>query len=405
MALTDTAIRKAKPADKPQKLTDGAGLYLLLNPNGSRWWRFDYRFDGKRKTLSMGTYPETSLAGAREKRDLARGQLQSGIDPGTHRKATKAAGEERAANSFSVIAEEWLAKQQNMAPATLEKARWTFGSLVNPWIGHRPISEIDAPEMLKLLQRIEERGAHETAHRTKQRCGQIFRYAIATGRARHDPTADLKGALTPAKVKHRAAITDSAKMGELLRAIDGYTGSFVVRSALKLAPLLFVRPGELRQAEWTEFDLDAGQWRIPALKMKMREEHIVPLPDQAVAVLRELHPLTGRGQYIFPGERSRQRPMSDAAVNAALRRMGFDKDTMTGHGFRAMASTRLNEMGWPADVIERQLAHAERNKVRAAYNRAQYLAERKKMMQVWANYLDTLKIGSKVVAIKSKISR
>jgi integrase len=402
MALTDTGIRKTKPTDKPQKLTDGGGLYLLLNPNGARWWRYKYRFEGKEKLLSLGTYPETSLADAREKHAAARKQLQAGIDPGVHRKATKAAGEERAANSFSVIAEEWLAKQQNMSPATLEKARWTFDSLVNPWIGSRPISDIDAPEMLKLLQRIEERGAHETAHRTKQRCGQIFRYAIATGRARHDPTADLKGALTPAKVKHRAAITDSAKMGELLRAIDGYTGSFVVRSALKLAPLLFVRPGELRQAEWPEFDLDAGQWRIPAAKMKMREEHIVPLPDQAVAVLRELHPLTGRGQYVFPGERSRQRPMSDAAVNAALRRMGFDKDTMTGHGFRAMASTRLNEMGWPADVIERQLAHAERNKVRAAYNRAQYLAERKKMMQAWADYLDGLRNGAQILAFKSK---
>ncbi|RDS80908.1 DUF4102 domain-containing protein [Dyella monticola] len=402
MALTDTAIRKAKPTDKPQKLSDGLGLYLLLNPNGSRWWRFDYRFDSKRKTLSMGTYPETGLASAREKRDLARGQLQSGIDPGTHRKATKAAGEERATNSFSVIAEEWLAKQQNMSPATLEKARWTLDSLVNPWIGNRPISEIDAPEMLKLLRRIEERGAHETAHRTKQRCGQIFRYAIATGRARHDPTADLRGALTPAKVKHRAAITDPSKVGELLRAIDGYTGSFVVRSALKLAPLLFVRPGELRQAEWTEFDLDAAEWRIPARKMKMRELHIVPLPDQAVAILHELHPLTGRGQFVFPGERSRQRPMSDAAVNAALRRMGFDKDTMTGHGFRAMASTQLNEMGWSPDVIERQLAHAERNKVRAAYNRAQYLAERRKMMLVWADYLETLKVGGNVVAIHKK---
>jgi integrase len=402
MALTDTGIRKTKPTDKPQKLTDGGGLYLLLNPNGARWWRYKYRFEGKEKLLSLGTYPETSLADAREKHAAARKQLQAGIDPGVHRKATKAAGEERAANSFSVIAEEWLAKQQNMSPATLEKARWTFDSLVNPWIGSRPISDIDAPEMLKLLLLIEERGAHETAHRTKQRCGQIFRYAIATGRARHDPTADLKGALTPAKVKHRAAITDSAKMGELLRAIDGYTGSFVVRSALKLAPLLFVRPGELRQAEWPEFDLDAGQWRIPAAKMKMREEHIVPLPDQAVAVLRELHPLTGRGQYVFPGERSRQRPMSDAAVNAALRRMGFDKDTMTGHGFRAMASTRLNEMGWPADVIERQLAHAERNKVRAAYNRAQYLAERKKMMQAWADYLDGLRNGAQILAFKSK---
>jgi integrase len=402
MALTDTGIRKTKPTDKPQKLADGGGLYLLLNPNGSRWWRYKYRFEGKEKLLSFGTYPETSLADAREKHAVARKQLQAGIDPGAHRKAAKAAGEERSANSFAVIAQEWLAKQQNMSPATLEKARWTFDSLVNPWIGNRPISEIDAPEMLKLLHRIEERGAHETAHRTKQRCGQIFRYAIATGRARHDPTADLRGALTPVKVQHRAAITDPAKVSELLRAIDGYTGSFVVRSALRLAPLLFVRPGELRQAEWTEFDLDAAEWRIPASKMKMRELHIVPLPHQAVAILRELHPLTGGSTYTFPGERSRQRPMSDAAVNAALRRMGFDKDTMTGHGFRAMASTRLNEMGWSPDVIERQLAHAERNKVRAAYNRAQYLAERQKMMQTWADYLETLKLGGTVVPIRKK---
>jgi integrase len=289
-----------------------------------------------------------------------------------------------------------------MSPATYEKARWTFDTLVNPWIGSRPIADIDAPEMLKLLQRIEARGAPETAHRTKQRCGQIFRYAIATGRAKHDPTADLKGALTPVAVKHRTAITDPTKVGELLRAIDGYTGSLVVCTALKLAPLLFVRPGELRQAEWAEFDLDKAQWRIPASKMKMREEHIVPLPVQAVDALRELEPLTGRGQYTFPGERSRQRPMSDAAINAALRRMGFDKDTMTGHGFRAMASTCLNEMGWPPDVIERQLAHAERNKVRAAYNRAQYLVEHKKMMQAWADYPDTLKVGGNVVAIGKK---
>lgn len=402
MALTDAGIRKAKPTDKPQKLADGGGLYLLLNASGSKWWRFKYRFEGKEKLLSLGTYPETSLADARARRDTARKQLQAGINPSVHRKAEKAAGVERAANSFAVIAEEWLAKQSGkMAAATFEKARWTFDTLVNPWIGSRPIAEIDAPEMLKLLQRIEERGAHETAHRTKQRCGQIFRYAIATGRAKHDPTADLKGALTPVAVQHRAAITDPAKVGDLLRAIDGYSGGLIVRSALKLAPLLFVRPGELRQAEWTEFDLDNAHWRIPARKMKMREEHIVPLPSQAVTVLRELQPLTSRSQYVFPGERSSKRPMSDAAINAALRRMGFDKDTMTGHGFRAMASTCLNEMGWSSDVIERQLAHAERNKVRAAYNRASYLTERRKMMQTWANYLDGLRVGN-VVAINRK---
>jgi integrase len=256
--------------------------------------------------------------------------------------------------------------------------------------------------MLAVLRRIEARGAHETAHRTKQRAGQVFRYAIATGRAKHDPTADLKGALSPVSVKSRAAITDPAKVGELLRAIDGYTGGLVARCALKLAPLVFVRPGELRQAEWPEFDLDKAEWRIPAGKMKMREEHIVPLSPQAVAILRELHPLTSRGRFVFPGERSPTRPMSENTVNAALRRMGFDKDTMTGHGFRALASTRLNELGWAPDVIERQLAHAERNKVRAAYNRAQYLTERRKMMQAWADYLDGLRAGGKVVAFKGK---
>ncbi len=403
MALTDTGIRKAKATDKPQKLTDGGGMYLLLNPNGSRWWRLDYRHNGKRKTLSLGTYPDTGLADARDKRDEARKLLAAGIDPSEQRKAVKLAGEERAANSFAVIAEEWLAKQAaTMAPATMAKARWTFNDLVFPWIGNRPIAEIDPPEMLKLLQRIEERGAHETAHRTKQRCGQVFRYAIATHRAKHDPTSDLRGALTAAKVEHRPAITDPAKIGELLRAIDGYTGSFVVRCALRLAPLVFTRPGELRKAEWAEIDMDAALWRIPAERMKMREPHTVPLAPQAVAILRDIQPLTGSGRFVFPSARTTSRPMSDAAVNAALRRMGFDKDTMTGHGFRALASSRLNEMGWAPDIIERQLAHAERNKVRAAYNRAQYMEGRMRMMQAWADYLDGLRTGADVVAFKRK---
>jgi len=396
--LTDTAIRKAKPDTSPRRLSDERGLYLLLNPNGSLWWRWDYRYAGKRKTLSMGTYPDTGLRDARDKREAARKLLAAGVDPGEQRKAVKAAGEERDANSFAVIAEEWLARQAaRMAPATLEKAQWTFNDLVNPWIGNRPVTEIDAPEMLKLLRRIEERGAHETAHRTKQRCSQIFRYAIATGRAQNDPTAALRGALAPVVSTSRAAITDPLKMGELLRAIDGYTGSFVVRCAMKLSPLVFVRPGELRQAEWTEIDLDGARWNIPAAKMKMRAEHLVHLSSQAVAILRELHPLTGRGKYVFPGERSASRPLSDGTINAALRRLGFDKNTMTAHGFRAMASTRLNEIGWAPDVIERQLAHVEKNKVRAAYNRAQYLDERIRMLQAWADYLDGLRAGGAVV--------
>jgi integrase len=405
MPLSDTTIRKAKPGAKPTKLPDGGGLYLLLNPNGSRWWRFDYRYGGKRKTLSMGTYPDTGLANARERLAEARKLLAADVDPGEARKAAKAAGAERAANSFAAIAAEWLAKQAHgMAPATLEKARWTFDDLVNPWIGASPVDGIEPPDVLKLLHRIEARGKHETAHRTKQRIGQVMRYAIATGRASRDPTADLRGALTPAQVRHRPALTDPAKVGELMRAIEGYPGSFVVRCALQLAPLVFLRPGELRQAEWAEFDLNGALWRVPAARMKMREEHVVPLSAQAVAILRELHPLTGGGRYVFPGHRSRQRPMSDAAINAALRRMGYDKDTMTGHGFRAMASTRLNEMGWAPDVIERQLAHAERNKVRAAYNRAQYLDERTRMMQAWADYLDGLRAGAEVIPFKRKAS-
>jgi integrase len=403
MPLTDTTIRKAKPSAKPLKLRDGGGMYLLLNPNASRWWRFDYRFGGKRKTLSMGTYPDTGLADARDKRAAARKLLAAGVDPGEQRKASKAAGEERAANSFAVIAAEWLALQKpRMAAATLDKAQWTFDEQVNPWIGSRPIAEIDAPEVLKLLRRIEQRGAHETAHRTKQRCGQVFRYAIATGRAKHDPTADLRGALAPVVSTSRAAITDPIKVGDLLRAIAAYQGSLVTKCALRLAPLVFVRPGELRKAEWAEIDLDGAQWRIPAARMKMREEHIVPLAPQAVAILRELHPLTGRGHYVFPSHRGTARTMSENTVNAALRYMGFDKDTMCGHGFRALASTRLNEMGWAPDVIERQLAHAERNKVRAAYNRAQYLDERTRMMAAWADYLDALKAGGNVVPIKRK---
>ena len=401
--LTPSAVSNAKPQAKAYKLADERGMYLLVKPDGGRWWRFDYRRPDtrKRNTLSLGTFPDVSLRKARDRRDEARTLLADGIDPGDERKAKKAAGAERAANSFAAIAEEWLAKQSaRMAPATLSKARWTFDDLVFPWIGSRPIAEIDAPEMLKLLRRIEERGAHETTHRTKQRCSQIFRYAVATGRATQDPTAALRGALAPVVSTSRAAITDPAKVGELLRAIDGYSGGLIARCALKLAPLVFVRPGELRKADWNEFDLEAAVWRVPASKMKMREEHIVPLPVQAVAILRELHPLTGRGQYVFPGERSASRPMSENTVNAALRRMGFDKDTMTGHGFRALASTRLNEMGWAPDIIERQLAHAERNKVRAAYNRAQYLTERTRMMQAWADYLDGLRTGADVLPFK-----
>jgi integrase len=298
--LTALAIKAAGPG----KHFDGGGLFLHVTAAG-RYWRMKYRHAGKEKLLAFGVYPEVSLSEARKRRDAARTLLRGGDDPGAIKRERKVADKQSAANTFGAVAAEWLKQQKpRMAAATLEKARWTLDDLVNPWIGSRPVAEIDAPEMLKLLRRIEERGAHETAHRTKQRCGQIFRYAIATGRAKHDPTADLRGALAPVISKSRAAITDPVKIGELLRAIDGYTGGLVVRSALKLAPLLFMRPGELRKAEWSEFDLDGSQWRVPAHKMKMRGEHLVHLPVQAVAILRELYPLTGHGQYVFPGERS-----------------------------------------------------------------------------------------------------
>ncbi len=299
------------------------------------------------------------------------------------------------------MAREWYAK---FSPTwTKEHAARILQRLtlnVFPWIGARPVGGITAPELLAVLRRIEASGRLETAHRAHQNCGQVFRYAVATGRAERDPSGDLRGALPPASKSHYAAVTEPKAIAGLLRAIDGYTGSFVTTRALRLAPLVFVRPGELRRAEWAEIDLDAAEWRIPAAKMKMRAPHVVPLADQALAILRELHPLTGRGRYVFPGARSAERPMSENAVNAALRYMGYDSDVMTGHGFRALASTTLHEQGWPSDIIERQLAHAERNKIKAAYNRAEHLPERRRMMQAWADYLGGLKAGADVVPLR-----
>ncbi|MEO6263875.1 MAG: integrase arm-type DNA-binding domain-containing protein, partial [Luteimonas sp.] len=340
--LTVTAIRNAKPADKVQRLFDGRGLYLEITPSGARYWRLKYRHAGKEKRLALGVYPVVSLAEARKLRDAARKGLSEGRDPSAERKAGKARAVLSAATTFEGVARDWLASQQRkLAAATYAKAERTLEANVFPWIGARPMTEIDAPELLAVLKRIEARGAHETAHRVKARVGQVFRYAIAHGTAIRDPSADLRGALAPVVSKSHAAITDPAKVGELLRALDDYAGQLATRCALRLAPLLFVRPGELRHAEWAEFDLDAAEWRIPAHKMKMREAHVVPLPTQAVAILRELQPLTGRGRYVFPGLRTAGEPMSENTVNAALRRLGYDKNTMTGHGFRAMASTRL----------------------------------------------------------------
>jgi integrase len=404
--LTDTAIRKAKPGPKPTKLRDGGGLYVQLNPDGSRWWRWDYRrpVTGKRNTLSLGTYPKVSLADARGRQAEARRLLASGIDPGEHRKAAKVAGVEKAANSFEVVTREWLGKQKWVESYRCKVVAWMDND-VFPWIGGRPVAELAAPDFLRVARRIEERGAIESAHRIMQNCGQVMRYAVATGRADRNPVADLRGALAPPMERHHAAITDPRELGGLLRAIDGYAGDASTRAALRLAPLVFVRPGELRHAEWSEIDLDAGEWNIPAHKMKMREPHLVPLSSQAVAILRDLQPLTGHRQYVFPGGRSPKRPLSDNALTAALRRMGFDKETMTAHGFRATARTLLDEvLGWRPDLIEHQLAHAVRDPNGRAYNRTSHLAERRKMMQAWADYLDALEAdtGSTVVQFKPK---
>lgn len=405
MPLSDVAIRKAKPAAKPVKLADGAGLYLLLNPTGSKLWRWKYRIAGKEKLLALGAYPEVSLVDARNACTDARRLLAKGIDPSAARKEAKQARAEAAvaaADTFEAVAREWM-ERQGVAEVTSNKTRWLMESFLFPEIGTRPIAEITPRELLVALRKVEESGKLESARRAKIKAGQVFRYAVLEGKAETDPTATLRGALKAPRNRHHAAITDPTKMGELLRAIEGFSGQPVTLAALRLAPLVFVRPGELRQAEWAEINLDDALWRIPGERMKMKAAHLVPLSAQAVAVLRELQPLTGAGRYVFPSLRSASRPMSENTVNAALRRLGYSGDEMTGHGFRSMAATRLNEMGWNPDAIERQLAHAESNKVREAYTHAaQYLEERTRMMQAWADYLDALRAGGQVLAFKSK---
>jgi integrase len=406
MSLSDTEIRKAKPQAKPVRMFDGKGLYLEVSPAGGKLWRMKYRHDNKEKRLSLGVYPEVSLKVARDKGFTARQQLAEGIDPGIVRKAEKQA--QGGGDSFEAIAREWV---ENFASSRTEGYnRQIIQRLekdIFPWMGKRPISEIKAPELLAVLRRIESRGALESAHRQKQTCGLVFRYAVATGRMDRDPSGDLKGALPNRKERHHASITEPRRVGELLRAIDGYEGQFVTKCALRMMPLVFVRTGELRMAQWPEFDLDAAEWRIPAERMKMRVQHIVPLSQEVVQILRELEPLTNRGiygkpdapRYAFPGGHSREKPMSNNAILAALRRMGYSKDEMTGHGFRSMASTLLHEQGWNHQAIERQLAHAERNAVSAAYNYAEHLPERRRMMQAWAQYLDSLKANLNVVSL------
>jgi len=405
MALTDMQVKTAKPAAKDYKLTDGDGLYLLIAATGGKRWRLKYRFGGKEKLLALGTYPDISLQEARGKRHEARNQLAHGIDPGAERKALKEAQAEQVAvaeNTFEVVAREWHSKFSGQWSAG--HAETIMDRLVRdvfPWLGSKPVADVRPVDMLAVLRRVEGRGALETAHRIRTVCGQVLRYAVATGRAERDFAADLRGALPPVREKHHAALTDPREVAELLRAIEGFKGTFHVKCALQLAPMLFVRPGELRQMEWVELDLEAAQWNIPAEKMKMKQAHIVPLAKQAVEILRELQPLTGYSRYVFPCHRSLMRPMTNNAVNAALRRMGYTSDEMTGHGFRAMARTILDEvLQVRPDYIEHQLAHAVSDPNGRAYNRTAHLVERRKMMQLWADYLDGLKKGAKVIPLR-----
>ena len=387
MPLTHLKVERAKPKEKQYKLADERGMYLLIHPKGGKWWRLDYRYQGKRKTLSLGTYPDVSIKVARKKRDDARSILDGGVDPAYYRKLNK----ELRVDSFEAIAREWFGKFRGQW--TNNHATTTLGRLekdILPWVGSRPIAAIEPPELLRVYQRIEKRGALETAHRIHQITSRIFRYGVATGKCPRDPTADLRGALPPARSVHFASLTEPKEIGALLRIIDDYQGSTVTRCALQLAALVFVRPGELRHGEWTEIQLDLAEWRMPAAKMKMKRDHIVPLSMQAIKILEEIQPLTGSGRYMFPSLRA-PTPMSENTINGALRRLGYTKEEMTGHGFRSMASTLLNENGWSADAIERQLAHVEGNSVRAAYNYADYLDERRRMMQWWADYLGDLK--------------
>lgn len=410
MPLTDTSIRNAKPGitpegratDKPYKMADGGGLYLEVSPTGGKWWRFKYRYQGKEKRLSLGTYPDTGLKAARAKREELRALLADGVDPGEARKATKREEAIKAANSLEAVAREWFEKQARTWVASHSKdvMRRLEGNLF-PALGHRPIGEIDAPELLATVRKIEARGSHDLAHRVLAMSGQVFRYGIATGRCARDLSADLRGALTPNVKKHQAAVRPE-ELPALLRAIDGYDkdmGDTLTRLALQLLGATFVRTGELLGATWEEFDLDAGLWAIPAGRMKMKTEHIVPLSRQALAILEELRPIGCGSRFLFPG-RNRDKPISNNTMLFALYRLGY-KDRMTGHGFRAVASTILNESGlFRSDVIERQLAHCERNEVRGAYNRAEYLPERRKLMQWWGDYLEGARAGADVLPFK-----
>ncbi|WP_374383935.1 tyrosine-type recombinase/integrase [Thermomonas sp.] len=409
MPLSDLAIRKTKPSAKPVKLTDGGGLYLLLRPDGGRWWRLDYRrpVTGKRNTVSLGTYPEVGLADARGRRDDARKQLAAGIDPGEHRKAEKAVGRDQAANSFEVVSREWLAvRKPGWTDKNFDKEQGRLEKHAFPYIGGRPVASLGVSDIRPLIERLSKAGHLEQAHRLRFQLSRIFKFAVATERADRDPAADLSEVLPSRRdmVKQRyPTITDPERVGDLLRAIDGFSGTFPVACALKLAPMWFCRPGEIRMAEWTHFDLEGPSptYRVPPANRKLRKKekehpdtppHVIPLAKQAVVILLELQKFTGRDRYLFPGARDAKRHMSDGAINAALARIGF-KEEMVGHGFRHMASTRLREMGWPREVVEAQLSHKVGG-TEGVYNMAEYLPKRREMMQAWADYLENLKSNS-----------
>ncbi|VVE00971.1 integrase [Pandoraea iniqua] len=403
MPLTDIAVRKANPTEKPYRLGDAAGMYLEVQPSGAKYWRLRYRFDGKQKTLALGVYPVVSLKDARDARDDARGLLGRGIDPGAARAATKATRGAAASNSFEAIAREWHRKfSADLSASHAARNLRRLESHVFPYFGEQTITAVDAPTILAALQKVEERGNLETAHRLRSIIGQVFRYAIATARATRDPSADLRGAIPPKPVKHYAAIIDPAELGKTLKVIHTYQGSPVVEAALKLAPYLFQRPGEQRLAEWVEFDLDGSTWEIPPSRMKRTKEgkasgaaHIVPLARQVVDVLRDLHTLTGHGNHVFPSVRGDVRPISDGTLATALKLMGFDSQTITPHGWRATARTLAVEaLGFPAEVVEMQLAHSVRDSLGRAYNRTQWLDKRRELMQAWADYLDRLRLAA-----------
>jgi len=402
MALSDIAIRNAKYEDKPKKLADEKGLFLLLHPNGSKYWRMKYRIAGKEKLLALGVYPEVTLASARQRRDDARKMISNGVDPSLMKQQVKHSKTEAAANSFELVSREWvISHMANKSESHRERTLRRFETYLFPWIGNKPISDLTAPDILQCVKRPQNQNKLETAHRVLQATGQVFRYAVQTGRANRDVTADLKGALPSPNVKHMASFTEPKQVAELLRAIDGFQGTLTVECALRLAPLVFVRPSELRRAKWADIDLDRGEWSYRV--SKTNTDHLVPLSKQAIVILKTIHPLSGRGEFVFIGGHDPKKPMSEAAINASLKRMGYDTKTeITGHGFRAMARTILHErLNIDPHVIEHQLAHKVPDALGAAYNRTKFIDQRTLMMQQWADYLDELKAGAKVIPINS----